>query len=93
MPEMPPAPSSATLDLTGLILTKRMAMRARVALSVAKSPQAHRVPGGWRRARLWSLRPRRMAQRILGMVTCGLVESVQRNIRWGAERLARKVAK
>jgi len=89
---------SASLDLTGIILTKADGdARGGAALSVRE------VTGkpilflgiGEKSEALELFEPERMAQRILGMGdVVALVESVQRNIEVGqAERLARKVAK
>ncbi len=89
---------SASLDLTGIILTKADGdARGGAALSVRE------VTGkpivflglGEKSEALELFDPERMAQRILGMGdVVALVESVQRNIEVGqAERLARKVAK
>ena len=87
---------SATLELTGVILTKADGdARGGAALSVRE------VTGkpivflglGEKTAALERFDPERMAQRILGMGdVVALVESVQSNIEAGeAERLARKV--
>jgi signal recognition particle subunit SRP54 len=89
---------TASLDLTGIILTKADGdARGGAALSVRE------VTGkpivflgiGEKSDALELFDPERMAQRILGMGdVVALVESVQRNIEVGeAERLARKVAK
>jgi signal recognition particle subunit SRP54 len=89
---------SASLDLTGIILTKADGdARGGAALSVRE------VTGkpivflglGEKSDALELFDPERMAQRILGMGdVVALVESVQRNIEGDqAERLARKVAK
>jgi signal recognition particle subunit SRP54 len=89
---------SATLDLTGLILTKADGdARGGVALSVREVTGKPIVfmGVGEKSDALEPFDPERMAQRILGMGdVVALVESVQRNIEVGeAERLARKVAK
>jgi len=89
---------SATLDLTGLILTKADGdARGGVALSVREVTGKPIVflGMGEKTDALEPFDPERMAQRILGMGdVVALVESVQRNIEVGeAERLARKVAK
>ena len=89
---------SASLDLSGIILTKADGdARGGAALSVRE------VTGkpivflglGEKSDALELFDPERMAQRILGMGdVVALVESVQRNIEVGqAERLARKVSK
>src|SRR5258705_7523528 len=89
---------SATLDLTGLILTKADGdARGGVALSVREVTGKPIVflGMGEKTDALEPFDPERTAQRILGMGdVVALVESVQRNIKVGeAERLARKVAK
>ncbi|HEX9473970.1 MAG TPA: signal recognition particle protein [Steroidobacteraceae bacterium] len=89
---------SATLELTGLILTKADGdARGGVALSVREVTGKPIVflGVGEKNDALEPFDPERMAQRILGMGdVVALVESVQRNIDSGeAERLARKVAK
>src|SRR5882672_2215728 len=89
---------SATLELTGLILTKADGdARGGVALSVRDVTGKPIVflGVGEKNDALEPFDPERMAQRILGMGdVVALVESVQRNIESGeAERLARKVAK
>ena len=88
---------SASLDLTGLILTKADGdARGGVALSVREVTGKPIVflGVGEKTDALEPFDPERMAQRILGMGdVLALVESVQRNIESGeAERLARKVA-
>jgi signal recognition particle subunit SRP54 len=88
---------SATLELTGVILTKADGdARGGVALSVRQiTGQPIVFLGvGEKTEALEPFDPERMAQRILGMGdVVALVESVQRNIDAGeAERLARKVA-
>jgi signal recognition particle subunit SRP54 len=88
---------SATLDLTGLILTKADGdARGGVALSVREVTGKPIVflGMGEKTDALEPFDPERMAQRILGMGdVVALVESVQRNIEVGeAERLARKVS-
>jgi signal recognition particle subunit SRP54 len=89
---------SATLELTGLILTKADGdARGGVALSVREVTGKPIVflGVGEKIDALEPFDPERMAQRILGMGdVVALVESVQRSIDSGeAERLARKVAK
>ena len=88
----------ASLDLTGIILTKADGdARGGAALSVREVTGKPIVflGVGEKSEALELFDPERMAQRILGMGdVVALVESVQRNIESGeAERLARKVAK